>query len=133
MSLSQIHAAIATACLIFSLIIAGYGFWRYARQQGIDASFWGALAAGELLFAAQAILGFLLLAGGLRPARSFVHILYGVVLALVLPGAYASTRGRDTRREALVYALLGLFLAGISLRAMSTAGPALPGSLLGGG
>ena len=36
MSLPQIHSALANACLIFSLIIAGYGFLLYLRQRGID-------------------------------------------------------------------------------------------------
>jgi hypothetical protein len=127
MSLTQIHSALATASLIFSLIIAGLGFWRYFRGRGLDASFWGALAAGELLFAAQVILGIVMLLLGLRPARVATHILYGAVIVLVLPGAYAATRGADTRREALMYAIIGLFLAGVSLRAMSTGSVALAG------
>ena|SRR3990172_4132108 len=127
MSLTQVHAAIATACLIFSLIIGVYGAARYFRGLGVDASYWGALAAGELLYVAQGVLGVLLLVEGMRPARSLVHLLYGVVIIIVLPAAYGFTRGRDTRREAAIYALIGLFLAGISLRAMSTAQFALPG------
>ena len=121
MSLSQIHGALANACLIFSLIIAGYGFLLYFRQRGVDSNFWGTLAAGEILFLAQGVLGVLLYASGLRPARTLVHILYGIVLVITLPGAYAVTRGRNSRREALIYAILGLFLAGVTLRAMFTA------------
>jgi hypothetical protein len=121
MSLSQIHGALANACLIFSLIIASYGFLRYFRGQGMDGSFWGAIAVGELLYLAQIAVGLLLLlGGGPRPARLWVHILYGSVLILMYPAAYGFTRGRDSRQEAVVYALLGLFLAGISLRAMTT-------------
>jgi hypothetical protein len=30
-------------------------------------------------------------------------------------------RGRDGRREVLIYALIGLFMAGVSLRAIGTA------------
>jgi heme A synthase len=121
MSLSQIHGALANACLIFSLIIAAYATWRYLRKQGIDANFWGVLAAGELLFLAQGVVGVLLLIGGLQAARTVVHALYGIVLVISLPGTYALTRGRDTRREAGIYAVIGLFLAGITLRAMYTA------------
>ena len=121
MTLSQVHDGLANASLIFSLIIAGYGLVRYFTGRGIDASFWGVLAAGELLYVLQAVLGFLLLGGGLRPARTSVHILYGVILVLVIPALYAATRGRDGRRELLMYALLGLFMAGVSLRAMATA------------
>lgn len=121
MGLSQIHDALANACLIFSLIIAGYGFLRYFRGEGIDGSFWGAIAAAELLYLAQIAVGLLLLlTDAPRPARLWVHILYGSVLVLMYPAAYGFTRGRDTRSDVVVYALLGLFLAGISLRAMTT-------------
>jgi hypothetical protein len=58
---------------------------------------------------------------GGRPARTWVHILYGILLVITLPGAFAYLRGKDTRREALIYGLVGLFLAGVSLRAISTA------------
>ena len=121
MSLSQVHDALANASLIFSLIIGVYGFFRYFRKEGINANFWGVLAAGELLYIAQGVLGMVLLAAGLRPARTSVHILYGVILVLVIPGLYAATRGRDGQRELIMYALIGLFLAGVSLRAMATA------------
>jgi hypothetical protein len=67
----------------------------------------------------------LALQGGV-PARGWVHYLYGVVMLISLPGLYAFVRGRDTRREALMYAVAGLFLAGISLRAMTTATTVLP-------
>ena len=127
MGLVQVHEALATASLLFSFIIAGYGLWRYFRKQGIDASFWGVLAAGEVLYVAQIIVGLLMLAGGLRPARLAVHLLYGALLALVLPFAYVSTRAADSHREAGLYALIGLFLAGIALRAMSTGTLPLPG------
>jgi hypothetical protein len=123
-SLPQIHGALANACLIFSLIIAGYGFLLYLRRLGIDSNFWGTVAAGELLFLAQGIVGVILYASGLRVVRAdqtWVHALYGLVLVISLPGTYAITRGRDTRREALTYAILGLFLAGVTLRAMQTA------------
>jgi hypothetical protein len=121
MTLTQVHDGLANASLIFSLIIAGYGLLRYFMGRGIDASYWGVLASGVLLYVAQAIVGFVLLAGGLRPARTDVHILYGIILVLVIPGIYAATRGRDGRRELIMYALIGLFLAGVSLRAMATA------------
>ena len=127
MSLLQVHQALANASLLFSLIIAVYGFWRYLRRQGVDASFWGALAAGELLYLAQVLVGLLLLLSGLRPARLAVHLLYGAMLAIALPGVYLATRAADTRQEALLYGATGLFLAGVALRGMSTGIPLLPG------
>lgn len=127
MSLSQVHQSLATASLLFSFIIAGYGLWRYLRKQGLDASFWGVLAAGELLYLAQVGVGLVLLAFGLRPARTAVHLLYGVLLVLVLPFGYVATRAADSHREAGLYGVIGLFLAGVSLRAMSTGALPLPG------
>src|SRR5687767_4150393 len=127
MGLLQVHQALANASLIFSLIIAAYGFWRYFRRQGVDGNLWGVLASGELLYVAQVVVGLALLATGLRPARLAVHLLYGALLALVLPFTYVATRAADTRRETLLYAAVGLFLAGISLRAMSTGEVVLPG------
>jgi formate hydrogenlyase subunit 3/multisubunit Na+/H+ antiporter MnhD subunit len=121
MTLSQVHDALANASLIFSLIIGVYGFGRYFTGQGINASFWGVLASGQLLYMVQAGTGLWLMLAGFRAARMGVHILYGVILVLVLPGLYAATRGRDGRREQIMYALVGLFLAGVSLRAMATA------------
>ena len=120
MTLPQIHGSLATACLIFSLILAAYSFLRYFRGQGIDASLWGVLAIGEVLYLAQGALGAVLLASGLQAARNWIHILYGIVMVIAAPGAYAVTRGRASRREAAVYGVIGLFLAGIALRAMTT-------------
>jgi hypothetical protein len=120
MSLLQVHAGLANACVIFSLLIGGYGFWRYFRREGVGGNFWSILAAGELLYLAQGVVGVLMFLSGLSPGR-FVHILYGILMVIVLPGAYAYTRGKDQRREALVYGLVGLFLAGVALRAITTA------------
>jgi len=120
MTLPQIHTGLANACVLYSLIIGGYGFWRYFRREGVGGNFWSILAAGELLYIAQGIVGGLLFLAGDRPGR-LVHILYGFLMLIVLPGAYAYTRGKDQRREALVYGIVGLFLAGVALRAIITA------------
>jgi hypothetical protein len=74
-----------------------------------------------LLYIAQGLVGVALYLLGARPARVWVHILYGVLLVITVPGAFAYMRGRDSRREALIYGLVGLFLAGVSLRAIYTA------------
>lgn len=126
MSLTLLHDGLSNACLIFSLILSGYGFWTFARNQGVGGSFLGVLVMGEVLYLAQAAVGVLLVTQGQAPARGWVHYLYGVVLIIALPGLYAFVRGRDSRREAFLYALMGLFLVGISLRAVSTALSPLP-------
>ena len=126
MSLNILHHGLSNACLIFSLVISGYGFWAFLRKQGFTSSYLGVLAIAEGLFVAQAVVGVIMAAQGGAPARGWVHYLYGVVTLISLPGLYAYLRGRDGPRELLLFALMGLFLAGISLRAMTTAVTSLP-------
>lgn len=115
----QLHIGLARASVMFSLIIGVYGFWRYFRNSGVSQDFWGVLAAGQVLYTAQALIGVIMVIMGLRPGR-WVHFLYGLLSVISLPGAFAYMRGRDGRRELLIYALVGLFMAGVSLRAMGT-------------
>lgn len=117
--LVQLHIGLARASVIFSLIIGVYGLWRYWRNSGVSQDFWGVLAAGQLLYLAQAGVGILMVIVGLRPGR-WVHFLYGILSIITVPGAFAYMRGRDGRREVLLYALIGLFMAGVSLRAIGT-------------
>ncbi len=121
MSLSQIHTGLANACVIFSLVLGLYSLWRFFRKEGVGANLLSILAAAELLYVAQAVVGFVQVFQGARPGRG-VHYLYGVLLVIVLPGTFAYLRGKDDRRAALIYGLVGLFLAGVSLRAIGTAG-----------
>lgn len=120
MSLTLIHDRLATTMILFSLVAGLWGLVRYLRRQGIDGSYWGILATGELLFLAQALIGLTLWLQGARPDRG-IHLLYGAVAVLTLPAVYAFNRGRDDRRALLGYALLLLFLVGISLRSIGTA------------
>lgn len=121
MPLELLHGGLSNASFLFSLIIAGYGLVTFIRNQTIAPAFWGALVIGELLYLAQMVVGILLAVQGGVPMRGWVHYLYGTVIVISLPGLYAFTRGRDTRREALMYAFIGVFLAGIALRASDTA------------
>jgi hypothetical protein len=78
------------------------------------------IAIGELLMLAQFVIGVLLLLTGAQPYRLSIHILYGIVAIIGLPGAFAYTRGRDDRWELLIYVTVCLFLCGIALRALTT-------------
>ena len=121
MPLSAIHLGLARACALFSLLIGLYGLWLFYRKQKVDGNFFGVMAVGELLYLAQGLVGALIYLGGRRPENfRSVHILYGIVLVITLPGAYAYLRGGDERRETLIYGFIGLFLAGVSLRATFT-------------
>ncbi|MBI3363036.1 MAG: hypothetical protein HY023_18190 [Chloroflexi bacterium] len=120
MTLAEFHARLGNAGMLFALALGLWALWLYFRKQGVDGNYLGAMVIGELLFIAQGVIGATLYFAG-HPLGRTVHILYGILAVITLPGAYAYTRGRDERREALVYGLVGLFLFGVALRAITTA------------
>jgi hypothetical protein len=116
-----IHERLATTALYYFLILAIWGYYRFFRKQGIDPSYWGALAIAELLVVAEALLGGYLWLSGLRPARDWLHILYGALIPAMIPLAYFYTRGRADRSEAMIYGTVTIITAGLILRAIYTA------------
>ena len=119
-ALAALHARLLVTILLFFGALAIWGFFGYLRGHSISGSYKGALAIGELLMLAEFVLGVLLLLSGAQPYRLSIHILYGVVAIIGLPGAFAYTRGRDDRWELLIYVVVCLFLCGIALRSLTT-------------
>ena len=119
-NLTLLHARLVITILLFFGALAIWGFANFLRRTGVTGGYRGALAIGELLVLAEFMLGVILFVGGDRPLRPGIHILYGVVAIITLPGTFAYTRGRDGQTEQLIYALTCLFLCGIALRALST-------------
>src|SRR5262245_13385347 len=120
--IALLHRGLMNTMLLYMIAMAVWGIVNYARQQPVTGAYSGALVIAEMLVVAEALLGVGLLLYGARPARSGIHILYGIVAVICLPGAFAYTRGRDSRWEGLVYATVCLFLAGIAIRALQTGG-----------
>lgn len=118
--MTYIHARLANTALLFIGIMALWGFWRFFRRQGPNASYFGALAVGEILILVQGVLGAVLWFTSMRPGRGGIHILYGVISVLAIPGVYLFTKGREERRDMLIYAAVLAFLIGILLRAAQT-------------
>jgi hypothetical protein len=121
MALADIHARLGNTALYYIIAMALWGLWRYFRKQGMDGSYWGALVIGEVLIILQGALGAYMWFAGLRPGRT-IHILYGVVSVMVIPGIYSYTKGGQDRRAILIYAISLLILVGLVLRAITTAG-----------
>lgn len=119
-AMTLLHARLLITILLFFGVLSIWGFANFLRGGGVTGGYRGALAIGELLLLAEFVLGVALYLGGDRPFRPGVHILYGVVAIITLPGAFSYTRGRDGRSEQLIYTLTCLFLAGIALRALAT-------------
>jgi hypothetical protein len=82
------------------------------------------LAIAEILVVAQALLGGYLWIVGLRPGRT-LHLLYGILVLLMIPGAYIYTRGRDDRPEVMIYGMVTIVAVGLIMRAMVTGVPSL--------
>lgn len=119
MSVGDIHARLGNTALLYFLIVSLWGFYRFFRKQGVDSAYWGMLAIAELLVLAQAGMGTYLWIAGLRPARA-IHILYGVLVPALIPGAYLYTKGRAGRPEILVYGTTTIITVGLIIRAIYT-------------
>jgi hypothetical protein len=119
-AITLLHARLMITILLFFGALTIWGFANFLRRTGVSGGYRGALAIGELLMLAEFVLGVILYIGGDRPLRPSIHILYGVVAIITLPGTFSYTRGRDGQTEQLIYTLTCLFLCGIALRALST-------------
>ena len=119
--LTEIHGGLADTALYYTIAMAAWGLWRFFRRQGVDGSYWAALAIAEILYLVQGALGAFLFFSGIGQLEGgFMHILYGVVAVLVVPALFMYTRGDETRRVSLVYGVGFLFMIGILLRSMAT-------------
>jgi hypothetical protein len=115
-----LHDGLANSALLFMLVLAVWGFFRYLRGQGVNGEYLGALAVGEIMLLVQAGIGVLLYAGGARTPDDAMHILYGITNVISIPALYLYLRGQDGRREMLVWALMALFVFGLVVRARIT-------------
>jgi hypothetical protein len=113
------HHTLANMVALYALIVGIWGLFNFIRRAAPDGNFNGALAVGFGLFLLEAVVGVILVATGLAPAR-WVHFLYGVTIVITLPGIFAFTRGSNTTRESLLYGLGMVFIWGLAERAADT-------------
>ena len=123
MTLPQIHDGLANATIMYCVIMAVWGFWRFFRKEGLSGGFFGAVVVAEILLLVQGVIGIILFMGAGRYQAGFMHWLYGIVLVLSAPVVFAYTKGRQERPEMLLYAVAFLIMIALVLRAMVTAGP----------
>jgi hypothetical protein len=131
MGLPQLHEGLASSASIF---IAAIGIWALIlriRTGSLNASWYGAAVVGEVLIIVQGAIGVLMYLQGLGAMlpRPFIHILYGVVAVITLPGAYSYMSNiEDEKVRTLLMALVCFFLWGILRRAASVAQVVPPGA-----
>jgi hypothetical protein len=90
----------------------------YFRKGTASGGLRSTLVLTAALFVVQGLWGLLLLATS-HHLRDSLHILYGVLLVIALPIA-ASYVGQNRRREPLVYGIVGLIMAALTIRAFMT-------------
>jgi hypothetical protein len=122
MALPEVHARLANTAMIYCILMALWGLWRFFRGQGISGGYFGAVVIAELLLAIQGLIGLILWFGVATSRPGWVHWLYGIVLLLGAPVVYAYTKGRQERPEMLLYAVAYIIMIALVLRAMITAG-----------
>ena len=118
-----IHSGLSNTLWLFFLIVGLWGIVRAFRKLGLDGSYLGAMAIGQILYWLQGALGLTLWAGGYIGAvdRPEMHVLYGAFAMVFLPFVYLVwLRGDDSNRGQWVMALSTFFLFGVALRAVST-------------
>jgi hypothetical protein len=120
-TLIWLHERIGNAAPLFMILAGVLSLFNYVRGRGVDGNILGILVVGEILMLVQAGLGLILLASGLFPGR-LIHFLYGGLSVLALPALWVYTRGATDRRASLIWGLAGLFMMGLALRAIGTAG-----------
>jgi heme A synthase len=126
-SIAFVHGFIARAMILFTLVAGVYGLVKYLRKKPVTPDYWGVIVVGNLLALGQGLLGAWMGLNGERPARGWVHVIYGVVAVLWIPIIqFANNQflkeGHEKRSETLVTAIVSLFEFGIALRAWMTGG-----------
>jgi hypothetical protein len=118
-TLRPIHHQLANTGVLYMFVCGVWGLYMTARKQPMNANYRGMLAIGYSLGVLIGLLGMVMLISGAQP-RDPLHILYGVVLAVALPGAAAYFNERPNERKPLIYALTSFFIMGIMIRGITT-------------
>ena len=121
MSLAEVHARLATTAMIYCIIMAVWGLFRFFRKQGVNSGYFGAVVIAEILLLIQGVMGLLLWFGAAAFRPEWVHWLYGIVLLMGAPLVYAYTKGKQDRPEMLLYAVAFVIMIALVLRSMATA------------
>lgn len=102
-SLAFLHGLGARALLVFAILLAIWGTYRYFRNAEVTAGFRSSYLVMAGLTALQGLVGLAAFALGGRPT-TLLHLVYGAFAVLFLPGAYLYAHGGSRRREAVILA-----------------------------
>jgi heme A synthase len=114
-----LHSYGARLLLIYAVVLAIWGTFRYFRNQELSGGFRSSYLIMAGLTAVQGLIGLAAFALGGRPTE-LLHIVYGVFAVIFLPGAYLYTQGGSRRREAVILAGAAWIVSIAYLRGMAT-------------
>lgn len=86
--IAQFHGFFATAVVAYLLVAGIWGLLEARRGAGLSGSYAGILVIAQIMVTLQALAGIALLVTG-RVPQDWLHLVYGAVAALVIPGTYA--------------------------------------------
>lgn len=115
----DLHARLATAALIYLAALGAWGILLGLRGEGPSPSYRGGLVIVEVAILVQGALG--LVAWPSRGPAQWIHVLYGLALALAIPLAATMVRQGSPRRTSLTLGGASLFAAGLAIRGLTTA------------
>jgi heme A synthase len=118
-SLRFLHGYGARVLLVYAVVLAVWGTYRYFRNQRLSGGFRSSYLIMAGLTAAQGLIGLGAFALGGRPIE-LLHIVYGVFAVIFLPGAYLYAQGGTPRREAVILAGSAWIVSIAYLRGMAT-------------
>lgn len=115
-----LHQYLAWVAVATSAVVGVWGLVLSRSRRPPGRSFWAGVAVASVTMLGQVTVGVSLIASGsVSPGDQ--HVFYGIVIAFVFAFAYIY-RAQLSRRPALYYGILFLFLMGLGLRNIATFG-----------
>ncbi|MGB1251514.1 MAG: hypothetical protein ACPG8W_12930 [Candidatus Promineifilaceae bacterium] len=120
-AIATLDAGLTNATQLFFLMVGLWGVFRAVRGQGVDGSYFGTLAIGQVLYILLVLFDAILWFGDIVPTRAGLHYLYAAFAMLLMPFVYTSVlKGDDSNQAQWIYAFVTLFLWGVAQRAITT-------------
>jgi len=116
-----LHERLGNAAPLYMALMGILSFINYIRGQGLDGGMIGAIIIGEIFMMVQTTLGIILFIAFNKINDLGIHFLYGSLAIIFLPGLWLYTRGATDRRSSLIWGVAGIFMMGLTLRAIGTA------------
>lgn len=114
--LPDLHAGLNNAYILFSGFLGIYAAWLAGRGRPLSGNFWGAMWTNTGLAGAVLAVALVMYVMGIEANRG-VYYLYALYFVISLPGLLSLLEDSDTRRAALLFAVVALFNSAAAYRA----------------